>query len=167
MVLSAYQQIRAQNAPVLANEDEDNFDRAFDFFRPSECPLSPRPMKYHTQVPQHLVIQGNSDVGKNLMAGENLHKTINFLAEHAFEPSLPEERGALIAKYGDPLEKAPVAMPGDTRQDLESKAVLKGMAVRKLMRTEDIVHIDNFISDNLNGYRLRLERGKLGLEKAE
>ncbi len=35
VVLSAYQQIRHQNEPVLSTEKEDNFDRAFDFFRPS------------------------------------------------------------------------------------------------------------------------------------
>lgn len=36
VVLSAYRQIRAQNEPVLSDFDEDNFDRAFAFFRPGE-----------------------------------------------------------------------------------------------------------------------------------
>lgn len=36
VVLSAYQQIRNQEKPVLSDFDEDNFDRAFSFFRPSE-----------------------------------------------------------------------------------------------------------------------------------
>lgn len=34
VVLSAYRQIRRQEQPVLADFDEDNFDRAFAFFRP-------------------------------------------------------------------------------------------------------------------------------------
>lgn len=34
VVLSAYKQIRSQNAAVLGDFDEDNFDRAFSFFRP-------------------------------------------------------------------------------------------------------------------------------------
>lgn len=34
VVLSAYRQIRAQNEPVLSDFNEDNFDRAFAFFRP-------------------------------------------------------------------------------------------------------------------------------------
>lgn len=36
VVLSAYRQIRAQEQPVLSDFDEDNFDRAFAFFRPGE-----------------------------------------------------------------------------------------------------------------------------------
>ena len=36
VVLSAYKQIRAQEEPVLADFDEDNFDRAFAFFRPGK-----------------------------------------------------------------------------------------------------------------------------------
>lgn len=32
--MSAYQQIRNQSLAVLADVDEDNFDRAFDILRP-------------------------------------------------------------------------------------------------------------------------------------
>ncbi|KAF9468234.1 FAD/NAD(P)-binding domain-containing protein [Collybia nuda] len=144
VVLSAYQQIRAQSRPVLAKEDEDNFDRAFDFFRP--------------------IIQGNSDTGKKLV-GDDLNQTIHFLAEHAFEPSLPEERAALVSKHGDPLQKPPVASANDNEEDARSKAILKGVAIRKLMRTEDIVHLDNFVTDQHGGFKLRLKRGALGLDK--
>lgn len=35
VVLSAYKQILAQSTDVLADIDEDNFDRAFGFLRPS------------------------------------------------------------------------------------------------------------------------------------
>lgn len=35
VVLSAYRQMHAQNHPVLSDVDEDNFDRAFEHFRPS------------------------------------------------------------------------------------------------------------------------------------
>ena len=34
VVLSAYKQIRAQSTNVLADIDEDGFDKAFAFFRP-------------------------------------------------------------------------------------------------------------------------------------
>lgn len=34
IVLSAYRQMRSQELPVLSDVDEDNFDRAFDLFRP-------------------------------------------------------------------------------------------------------------------------------------
>ena len=35
VVLSAYKQMRNQDEPVLADFNEDNFDRAFSFFKPS------------------------------------------------------------------------------------------------------------------------------------
>jgi flavin-dependent dehydrogenase len=35
VVLSAYRQIRSQEEAVLSDFDEDNYDRAFAFFRPS------------------------------------------------------------------------------------------------------------------------------------
>ncbi|KAF9034483.1 FAD/NAD(P)-binding domain-containing protein [Hymenopellis radicata] len=142
VVLSAYQQIRHQNVPVLSTEKEDNFDRAFDFFRP--------------------IIQGNTETGKK-MAGDNLNKTIEFLSEHAYEPSLPEERAELMAKYGGDLTK----VDGESADAIKSRKILKGMAIRKLMRTEEINHIDNFVSDALEGYTLRLQRGNLGLNKVD
>lgn len=38
VVLSAYKQIRAQHMNVLSDIDEDNYDRAFAFLRPSMHP---------------------------------------------------------------------------------------------------------------------------------
>lgn len=57
VVLSAYKQIRSQVNNILSDIDEDNYDRAFDFFRP--------------------VIQGTADVGKKLTEDE-LQKTIEY-----------------------------------------------------------------------------------------
>ena len=39
VVLSAYKQIRAQSENVLVDIDEDNFDKAFAFFRPGTFPI--------------------------------------------------------------------------------------------------------------------------------
>lgn len=36
VVLSAYKQIRAQRLNVLADIEEDNFDKAFEFLRPGK-----------------------------------------------------------------------------------------------------------------------------------
>ncbi|TFK37701.1 hypothetical protein BDQ12DRAFT_724147 [Crucibulum laeve] len=69
VVLSAYRQIRAQELPVLADIDEDNFDRAFDNFR--------------------VVIQGDADVPQNLTEDE-IRKTIDFCTQ-AFEPATLED----------------------------------------------------------------------------
>lgn len=41
VVLSAYKQIRSQNDSILSDIDEDNFDRAFSFFRPGKTSYYP------------------------------------------------------------------------------------------------------------------------------
>ncbi|KAJ7153561.1 FAD/NAD(P)-binding domain-containing protein [Mycena crocata] len=142
VVLSAYQQIRVQTVPVYSKDD--NFDEAFDFFRP--------------------IIQGNSDTGKKLV-GDDLSKTVEFLATHAFEPSLPEERAAATSQYGEVIDKLPASLSNDNVEDLKSRNILKGIAIRKLMRTEDSLHINNETLDVLEGYRLVMQHGNLGLEK--
>lgn len=38
VVLGAYQQMHIQTAPILGELDEENFDRAFDMFRPGRMP---------------------------------------------------------------------------------------------------------------------------------
>ncbi|KDQ55196.1 hypothetical protein JAAARDRAFT_196058 [Jaapia argillacea MUCL 33604] len=68
VVLSAYKQIRAQNVHVLADVDEDNFDRAFAFLRP--------------------VIQGAGDIGPHLYPTE-LDKALDFCV-NLFNPTTPE-----------------------------------------------------------------------------
>jgi flavin-dependent dehydrogenase len=134
VVLSAYQQMRSQSEDILSTDSEDNFDRAFDFFKP--------------------IIQGTHDTGKT---ADNLAETIKFLAAHAFEGSTPEERHALEAKYQAATEA------GEEASD-EDKAILKQIAVHKLMRTEDVENLDNFVTDQHNGIKLRLVRGNLGLD---
>jgi len=143
VVLTTYQQIRVQNVPILSSND--NFDQAFDFYRP--------------------IIQGNSDSGKKL-AGDDLQKTIEFLAQHAFEPAPPEERAKLVAQYGDKFDKLPTAPSDNSVESVESRNILKSIAVMKLMRTEDVMHINNESLDIIEGYRMRLQRGSLGMDKA-
>jgi len=43
---------------------------------------------------------------------------------------------------------------------------LKGITLRKLLRTEDVMHINNESLDIIEGYRMRLQRGSLGMDKA-
>jgi len=69
IVLSAYKQIRSQKESILADFDEDNFDRALQFFRP--------------------VIQGGSDMGHRLSEGE-LQQTLDFCSK-LFLPTSPED----------------------------------------------------------------------------
>lgn len=90
-----------------------------------------------------------------------MSKTVEFLSEHAYEPSLPEERAEVMAKYGGDHSK----VTGNSPDAEKSRKILKGITIRKLMRTDEINHIDNFVSDVLDGYVIRLEKGNLGLQK--
>ena len=46
----------------------------------------------------------------------------------------------------------------------EEKSAFKYIETRKHMRLDDTLTINAFVSDMIDGRRLRLERGKLGLE---
>ena len=149
VVLSAYKQIRAQNAPVLSDVDEDNFDRAFAFFRP--------------------VIQGNADVADKKLTQDELDKTLDFCAS-AFEPSQQAEREAVLAKVESVSEKKETAEVGkafNANLSKEEEKVLNHIQARKMMRTEDTMHISNFSTDVVAGFLPRLERGNFGLIAAQ
>ncbi|KAJ7079584.1 hypothetical protein B0H15DRAFT_953950 [Mycena belliarum] len=77
-VMGAYKQIRNQEAPVLSDIDEGNFDRAFDLIRP--------------------VIQGTADVGQTLHQDE-LQNAMDFVT-HIFVPTDPEMQQTVGTRLG-------------------------------------------------------------------
>src|ERR1700712_2129371 len=104
------------------------------------------------------VIQGNIDSGTN-MSETDRARLIEFYSRHAFEPSMPEERHDLLAQFGDPIQSL------NSASDAQSTAILRSMAVRKLLSVDETNHIDNYVADAVEGFRLRLRRGNIGLEK--
>ncbi|KXX82805.1 Tryptophan 2-halogenase [Madurella mycetomatis] len=146
VVLSAYKQIRHQEEPVLSDFDEDNFDRAFSFFRP--------------------IIQGTADAAGDRLSQEELNKTLEFCA-YAFEP---------VNGLGDEGEEAVRKAVGkdkdvyngtDYHPDLSPEQLksVNHIRARKMMRTEDTMNMDSFGTDVIAGYVPRLVRGGLGLRK--
>ena len=152
VVLSAMKQIRKSDEPVLSDWDEKGFERAFSFFRP--------------------IIQGTADVGGKLTQDE-LSKTIDFCLD-AFQHTAPEERDAVMkkieaqqseAKKESDLEaKAQVDPDGLSPQEMK---VLKTIRARQMLRTEDVINIDSFGTDTIDGFAPRIKRGELGLKKPE
>ncbi|PYH92917.1 FAD/NAD(P)-binding domain-containing protein [Aspergillus ellipticus CBS 707.79] len=144
VVLSAYRQIRSQNEPVLSDFGEDNFDRAFAFFRP--------------------VIQGTADVHREKLTQDELNRTMEFCA-NAFEPARPEVRSTVLQKLRAGSE------PGDTtfHPDMspEEERVVKHICARQMMRTEDTMNISSFGTDVINGFLPNLCHGSLGLVRSE
>ncbi|KAG5636049.1 hypothetical protein H0H81_009245 [Sphagnurus paluster] len=157
VVLSAYKQIRAQNVDVLADVDEDNYDRAFSFLRP--------------------VIQGASDMGKQLTDAE-LQRSLDFCV-NLFNPTDADEQDKPVQapKIGkelldiatptiDPrfLENALLRGSGDAKTNatsVENTMLLKKINARKVIHTE--YNANNMESEPLDGLVMKLEKGRLGL----
>ncbi|KAF9075633.1 hypothetical protein BDP27DRAFT_1212578 [Rhodocollybia butyracea] len=173
LVLSAYKQMRAQSVDALSDVDEDNFDRAFTLLRP--------------------VIQGASDMGCRLSESE-LQRSLDFCI-NLFNPTSPEEHesvGGLLTRLSEGNElmdvTKPVVDPETLKHALKasapnclseidgtkdsiahegceskSKMVLDKINARRLVHSEYV--INNLEAEELGGYVVRLDKGRLGLVK--
>ena len=116
-----------------------------------------------------LVIQGaNATSGKITQA--EVSKTVDFCMQ-AFKPAAQEQRDAVMAK----VEKISGSKDVVTAQHDEElrKAlspdelqILDTMRARKMVRQEDIVNIENFNNDAIDGLVPNMKTGELGLVKA-
>ncbi|KAF8160850.1 FAD binding domain-containing protein [Crassisporium funariophilum] len=173
VVLSAYKQIRSQSDDILSDIDEDNYDRAFSFLRP--------------------VIQGASDMGARLSETE-LQKSLDFCV-NLFNPTSPEQHES-ISRSGDVAPElldvaGPVVNPAffettlnvghgltrkrsdsvddrgnssDSEKAHETRMVLNKINARRVVHPE--YAINNLEQETLEGYVVKLEKGKLGLVKS-
>lgn len=148
VVMSALKQITVPDEPVIGDWDEKSFDRAFSLFRP--------------------IIQGTADVNNKLTPSE-ISQTIDFCMK-AFHPAPKEQREVLHAKLagegsGSSTEKPNTALLEQTLSS-EEQRILTTMRARNAIRTEDLIHIDNFSVDVIDGMVPHLKRGELGLVDA-
>lgn len=109
-----------------------------------------------------VVIQGNSDT-KNLPQSD-LQKSVGFFTQ-TFERSKPEDK-ELLSLVTDrtaalALQVAEDPSLEDKMGDLQKEQIRKFNSV---MRTEEIQHIQNFVTDAIDGLRIRFQRGNLGLD---
>ncbi|KAL8906365.1 MAG: hypothetical protein Q9207_002077 [Kuettlingeria erythrocarpa] len=157
VVLSALKQIREGDEAVLSDFDEDGFDRAFAFFRP--------------------IIQGTSDIGNGKLSQEEVCKTVDFCFQ-AFKPVDEAEKQKVLKKLEsvgvEQDEKAngdAAGKPKQTAKMLEANLnedetrILNTIRARQMMKSEDTMNIDNLAADIIDGRRINLERGALGLVK--
>ncbi|KIJ54121.1 hypothetical protein M422DRAFT_73736 [Sphaerobolus stellatus SS14] len=149
VVLSAYRQMQHQgNKAILGDVNADNFEHAFEIFRP--------------------IYQGEQDTSTKLTDDE-LEKMIEF-TRNLFTPTTHQQYASVKQRHGDMLDlSAPVVSPGELdkvldTEDSDAKAVLKRINSLKILRNETSPL--SFTSEAVNGYILRLERGNLGLVKA-
>ncbi len=114
------------------------------------------------------VIQGqaDADVGGKLTQ-ELVTKTIEFCF-HAYDDISTEGREAVMEKL-DGLKADPNAV--ESKEDLEKltedeRVMLRTIRARQMLRTDDMMNIDNFSQDAVDGFVPRIIRGQLGLAKA-
>jgi len=120
--------------PVISDVDEDNFDKAFGFFKP--------------------VIQGVVDI-KEGVPKDIIAKTVEFCAE-AFNT----ERAAAHLPAISTLD-GKVEFSNDI--SIEEKAMLEGIMLRRQMRPQDTMGLGAFTSDMIGGLRMEMQKGAMGL----
>lgn len=52
----------------------------------------------------------------------------------------------------------------ETSEETRAQCMADAVTAKKILRAEDMFHIDNLVNDKINGHSIRLEKGKLGLE---
>ncbi|KAK3297914.1 O-methyltransferase-domain-containing protein [Chaetomium fimeti] len=156
VVSSALKQIRMQDDPVIQDIDEEGFQRAFDLFRP--------------------VIQGTVDADPTGKLSQNEVATTVEFCFKAFSHVTPEQKEAVVNKLkslgvtGQEADNddAIVKVLGEIEKNLtlEEAQVLDILRSRRMIR-EDGFNMDSFTLDAIDGLAPRMERGNLGLAKAE
>jgi flavine halogenase len=92
-------------------------------------------------------------------------KTLDFCL-NAFQDVSPEVHEAVLQKVDgiDPNTKEKGKFEVNLTE--EEQRVLKSIRARQMLRKEDILHINNFSADAIDGFTPKLKRGSLGLIKA-
>ncbi|KAF8178542.1 FAD binding domain-containing protein [Mycena galopus ATCC 62051] len=178
VVLSAYMQIRSsQSVDVLSDIDEDNFDRAFSFLRPviqgasdmgkllSENELqksldfcvnlfSPTTPEQHDRVASKVEIsQTLLDVAAPLVDPAVLEMSLH--VEHKSSPSHTTTHPSSTIRPNNRDRSA--------SEVSETRMVLHKINARRVVHAE--YAINNFESEPIAGYVVRLEKGRLGLTR--
>ncbi|KAL8941209.1 MAG: hypothetical protein Q9216_002386 [Gyalolechia sp. 2 TL-2023] len=161
VVLSAYKQMRRQDQSILSGVDADNFDEAFNAFKP--------------------IIQGTADT-TSTVSHVNMDQTIDFCA-NAFDSVHPEDRVKVLDKMATAIGEnggdgadAPSLSEGEVQSridtlrktlDPEEKKVLDFIRARRIIKTEETLDIDHFTTNVIDGMAPHLERGNLTLVNAK
>ncbi|KIK61206.1 hypothetical protein GYMLUDRAFT_43286 [Collybiopsis luxurians FD-317 M1] len=182
VVLSAYKQMRSQNVDVLSDVDEDNFDRAFTFLRPviqgasdmgsrlSESELQ-RSLDFCTNLFNPTSPEEHETVRGQL--GEDRGRTLMDVTQPVVDPKTLDEVLSIgtgtvkSTRTGNEEEGSEELEAGEGYEASEeqSKMVLNKINARRLVHPE--YAINNLEAEELVGYVVRLEKGRLGLVRAQ
>ncbi|KAJ7039109.1 FAD binding domain-containing protein [Mycena alexandri] len=177
VVLSAYKQIRSsQSADVLSDIDEDNFDRAFSFLRPviqgasdmgkllSETELQ-KSLDFcvnlfnPTSPEQHDRVAGQAEISQSL-----LDVTAPLVDPIMLEHALHVEHKPTSAASTPPPTRIRLNNRDRSASEVaETRMVLNKINARRVVHAE--YTINNFESEPIAGYVVRLEKRRLGLTR--
>ncbi len=113
------------------------------------------------------VIQGTADVSNKLSQYE-LAQTLDFCAS-AFDHTQPEEKEYVLQKVmsnGGSIMDDKLKEVADAYQkslSTEELRVINHIRARSMIDTKSTFDLDNFGTDVINGMRVNLQRGNLGL----
>jgi len=99
------------------------------------------------------VIQGDVDVKS--FSERYLRRTIDFCSQ-AFNPASLED--------WHKEEECNMSEHEETSEGTRAQCMANAVAAKKTLRAEDMFHIGKLVDDKINGYSIRLEKGKLGLK---
>ncbi|KAL1594516.1 hypothetical protein SLS60_010276 [Paraconiothyrium brasiliense] len=147
IVLSALKQISEPDRAVISDPEERGFDRAFEHFQP--------------------IIQGTADVNA-VGSQEEVRNAIDFSFAAFLAPLEQAKRDAVLRRVED-LKTA------GNNQDIEELraylspeeiGILTSLRSKRTMLKADIINVDNFTSDVIDGRSLNMVQGSLGLISA-
>ena len=158
VVLGAYKQMQHQKEPVLSDFNEDNFDRAFSFFKPSEFYYLTKQCDSGTSSNFYSVIQGTADATNKLTQAE-FSKTIDFLTK-ALAPDKRNPGRSIVGYSASDGTEAANARLMDEEISSEDQEALQAIRIH---HSQNILNLESFTTDVINGLVPRLEKGNLTL----
>ncbi|GBE80947.1 FAD/NAD-P-binding domain-containing protein [Sparassis latifolia] len=185
VVLSAYKQIHSQSTNVLADIGEDNFDKAFMFLRP----VIQGAAEMGTRLSEHEV-QRALDFCVHLFdpTTPEQHEMVR-RSLYSFDDSLPEDQSSPheasnlgLDTDACPLDildvRAPLLDPvkiekfvsrrlrsHSHKSESEVRMVLDKVNARRIIHSEHGDVLNSLEEEKVDGYVMRLQKGKLGLQK--
>ncbi|KAJ6558434.1 FAD binding domain-containing protein [Mycena vulgaris] len=179
VVLSAYKQIRSQSVDVLSDIDEDNFDRAFAFLRPviqgasdMGATLSESELQKSLDFCVNLFNPTSPEQHDRVASQPEIGQAFLDVAFPVVDPDVLEKALHVEQNPNSPQK----SLPPPTRMRLttrdrsasevaETRMVLKKINARRVVHSE--YAINNFESEPVAGYVVRLEKGRLGLTRLD
>ena len=116
-----------------------------------------------------LVIQGGNATSAKVTQAE-VSKTVEFCMQ-AFKPAAQEQRDAVMEKV-EKISGSKSVLAAEHDEELQKALspdelqILNTIRARQMVRQEDIVNIENFNNDAIDGLVPNMKTGALGLIKA-